>query len=236
MKIAICEDSVTDAGLLKGHVLEHYGSSCTIEIFPNEIEFLENFKPGCYDIIFMDIYLVNEDGISVCKAIRQTDDNCLIVFVTTSPDHAIEAFQVNAAHYIKKPICADTVTAALRKCDKLLAKRLAFIPVKAERAVRKVYLSELIYVEVAHNTCRLVMKSGEIRARQTMSELEKLIRHSGGGTRFIRCHQSYLVNMDYITEVKNNCFVMENGDIATIRRHDRSAIKSAFEEFLFAKT
>jgi DNA-binding LytR/AlgR family response regulator len=235
MNIAICDDTSADAKLIKDCILDYYQTRITIDVFNNEIDFLEKFKRNYYDIIFMDIYLAKGDGIAVSKTIRQTDGNCLIVFITTSSDHAIEAFQVDAAHYLKKPISGGEMALVLQKCDKILSKKSRFIPVKSERSVKKVYLSELMYIEVHHNTCRIVMKDGDIKTRQTMSELERLVTDSGGGKGFIRCHQSYLINMDYIKEVKNNCFIMENGDIATIRRYDRPAIKAAFEDYIFSK-
>jgi DNA-binding LytR/AlgR family response regulator len=68
-----------------------------------------------------------------------------------------------------------------------------------------------------------------------MSEIERLINDTNNGTGFIRCHQSYVVNMDYVKEIKDNCFVMENGDIVIIRRHDRPSIKAAFENYIFSR-
>jgi len=236
MNIAVCDDTSADAERIKSYVRDYYkNGSYSIDIFLNEVEFLEKFKDNYYDVIFMDIYLVKGNGIAVSKVIRQTDGNCQIVFVTTSVNHAIEAFQVDAAHYIKKPISCEEVALVLKKCEKILSKKADFIPVKSNRSVKKVYLSELLYIEVHHNTCRLVMKHGDIKTRQTMSELEQLIKDTNNGTGFIRCHQSYVVNMDYIKEIKDNCFVMENDDVVIIRRLDRPAIKAAFEEYIFTR-
>ena len=237
MNIAICEDASADAKRIKEYISDYYQNrlSCKIDVFLNEIDFLEKFKRNYYDIIFMDIYIGKGDGVAVSKEIRKTDDNCLLIFITSSPHHAIEAFQVDATHYIKKPISGEEMTTVLKKCDKILSKKAHYIPVKSERSIKKVYLSELLYVEVRHNTCRIVLKDGDIRARQTMTELERLIKNTDSGAGFIRCHQSYLVNMDYIKEVKDNCFIMENGDIVIIRKYDKSAIKAIFEEYIFSK-
>ncbi|MCL2047727.1 MAG: LytTR family DNA-binding domain-containing protein [Defluviitaleaceae bacterium] len=235
MNIAICDDTLADANKAKEYVGEYYNHHCNIDVFLSEVEFLEKFTDGYYDVIFMDIYLVQGNGIAVSKIIRQTDKNCLIVFVTTSADHAIEAFGVDAAHYIRKPISREEVAAVLEKCGKLLSKKGCFIPIKSNRDIKKVYLAELLYTEVYHNTCRIVTLNGEIKIRQTMSEIERLIRDTESGAHFVRCHQSYLVNLDFVKEVTDNCFVMENRDIVIIRRSDRTAIKAAFEDYLFAK-
>ncbi len=88
---------------MKQHNLQ-YG---TLDRFSSGEDFLGAFTPGKYDLIFLDIYMDGITGMETAKRIRQTDHDCRIIFITISPEFAVESYNVNASFYLLKPIGKD---------------------------------------------------------------------------------------------------------------------------------
>ena len=74
------------------------------------------FTAGKYDLIFLDIYMDGITGMETAKRIRRADHGCRIIFITTSPEFAVESYDVSASFYLLKPIEKNGVFAALDRC------------------------------------------------------------------------------------------------------------------------
>jgi CheY-like chemotaxis protein len=95
LRIAVCEDDPDDAAFLDD-LIEKSGILSECHAFAGGEELLASFGAGRYDLIFMDIYMEGMQGIETVEAIRQTDRNVVIAFITSSLDHALEGFRLNA--------------------------------------------------------------------------------------------------------------------------------------------
>lgn len=113
MNIAIVDDLKTDSDRLVGfidtYMKQHNLQYGTLDRFSSGEDFLGAFTPGKYDLIFLDIYMDGITGMETAKRIRQTDHDCRIIFITTSPEFAVESYNVNASFYLLKPIGKDGV-------------------------------------------------------------------------------------------------------------------------------
>lgn len=120
MKIAIVDDLKLDAEqlshLILSYMKEHRIPTAAPEIFPNGETFLASFTVGSFDIVFLDIYMDGLSGMETAQKLRTLDASCRIVFVTTSPDFAVDSYDVNAAFYLLKPVTMERVSKALERC------------------------------------------------------------------------------------------------------------------------
>ena len=123
MNIAICDDVYQD----KHCLFNSLSSFCATNYFDAAITeydsgeaLVETFAKGMFDIIFLDIYMNGLSGIDTAKKIRDIDKECLLVFVTSSNEHAVEGFAVNALHYLIKPISAEKLAEVFARCQKIL--------------------------------------------------------------------------------------------------------------------
>ncbi|MFR2848226.1 MAG: LytR/AlgR family response regulator transcription factor [Hungatella hathewayi] len=162
-------------------------------------------------MVFMDIYLEQEDGMQVIRELRKTDKDCPVVFFTRSTDHAVEAFEVNAVHYLTKPLVYEKLADALSRCEKLHEKQAAFLLLPTEKKLRKVRLAEILYIEVFDNTCVIHLDGETIPVRIPLKNLETKIREVDAHSDFLRCHRSYLVNMNWIMALRNDYFLLDTG-------------------------
>ena len=100
--LAICREEMRES--LKRYLEETYsGDIPVIREFESGEDFLSHFRPGDYDIIFIDQYMNGLSGINTAKRIREKDELAALVFVTTSLSHAIDSYEVRACGYLVKP-------------------------------------------------------------------------------------------------------------------------------------
>ena len=103
MRVAICDDSKNDADMIRFSLMDITDDLETVW-FGTGAELIESIKSGVfYTLVFQDIYLENEIGMDIAKAVKELSPDTQIVFVTTSLDHAIDAFKVQAIDYLVKP-------------------------------------------------------------------------------------------------------------------------------------
>ena len=110
MKIAIVDDSSLDRDFLKNGLEiifeERNIENIEIQEFSSGEELLNYLRENPSDffhIIFMDIYMEDLTGVETAKAIRKTDEQVKIVFITTSNEFASESYEVRAEDYLIKP-------------------------------------------------------------------------------------------------------------------------------------
>lgn len=120
MNIAIVDDRKTDSDRLVGFIdtyaEQHRLQWGAMDRFSSGEEFLGAFTAGKYDLIFLDIYMDGITGMETARRIRRADHGCRIIFITTSPEFAVESYDVSASFYLLKPIEKNGVFAALDRC------------------------------------------------------------------------------------------------------------------------
>lgn len=232
MRVAICDDLHFDCELLKEHI-RSYGEKNRLDFefffFESGETLLDSMVKITFDIVFLDIYMQGINGIETACAIRNAGFSSKLIFTTSSRDHAIESFEVQAVHYLVKPIDYVQVENALDRCKQLFALSDKYIEVISDRMTVRVPLRGLIYAEVFGNVTLLHTVTGIIKTYMSMDELISVL----GNDMFLRCHRSYIVNMNYIDGLEASNFIMKNSDRIPIRRQDRQEMKQRYAEYLF---
>ena len=117
MKLAIVDDNKLEQELIFNtlRTYEHERNiSLDISSYSDGNSFLNTFVPGDFDLIFMDIYLNELNGIDIVRKIRQMDSKVMIVFLTTSKEYIFEAAPFHFFDYILKPIDAESTLSCIR--------------------------------------------------------------------------------------------------------------------------
>ncbi len=137
-------------------------------------------------------------------------DKCQIIFLTTSRDHAIDAFSLDAAHYLVKPYSEKEFFSALDKVmDKLTKKDEVNITIKSTDGIIRVDLNKLVYSETDNHVQKLYLSIGKvISVRKSSTELFELLEEE---PRFYKCGSTYIINMDYIVELSSKCVAFSSG-------------------------
>ena len=236
MDIAICEDLESDRQALQ-HMINKYCNDYNLGLefstYTNGNDLLSNFTSGKFKLIFLDIYLNNSNltGIEIAKQIRIHDQECIIIFMTTSRDHALDAFKVDAMQYLVKPLDYNIIKRIFDKTQKLFSENMSFIEVPSNGLSVKILLKDIYYIEVYDKTSLIHTNLNTIKTYTPLSKLWELL----DGSSFLRCHRSYIVNMFYIDDILETDFLLKDGKKIPIRKEDSSDIKQTYSDYFFEK-
>lgn len=234
MLAVICDDLAEDRDLLlefcKQYVKEMRLPINTLS-FENAGELLINKEARAADVIFMDIYMEGALGTDAARILRGKGFRGALVFTTTSQEHYAVGYDVEATHYLLKPISWTSFCEAMRRVQNRSLNAARKIRVTSERSELDVDVSGLKYIEVyGHETIMYTVR-GEIIVNHSLSALEERL----GGDPFLRCYRYFIVNLDYVKRLNENTFLMNDGREIPISRDGRANLKSRYLSYVFKK-
>ena len=152
MRIAVCDDEREETKRISS-VIDRYNKerNARIEysIFSSSIELASVAEREKFDIYILDIIMPVLNGIDLAKEIREFDKVSPIIFLTSSPEFAVESYSVKAADYLVKPIDKERLFCSLDDIlDRTETEQEKFIIVRSDDGLRKIFFSNLIYAEV----------------------------------------------------------------------------------------
>ncbi|MDD3225763.1 MAG: LytTR family DNA-binding domain-containing protein [Clostridium sp.] len=232
MNIAICDDLEVDRKILIDMINRYFTEHnflVNMTTYNTGEDLICNFKQQNFDLIFLDIYMAKLNGIDTAKEIRKKDNNSILVFITTSSDFALDAYDLDALQYLIKPITYDKIKKILDKCLKQFATNMRFIKVLEDGYPIKILLNDIYYIDVYDKNCFIHLKDKFIKTYTSLTNLCKLLENSS----FLKCHRSYIVNMLHINEMLSNDFILRNGVKIPITRNDKLNLKQTYLDFVF---
>lgn len=166
IRIAVCDDLKTERQkiiLLLSSYLDQNNLYAEIDEFESGETFLSSDMTR-YSLIFLDIFMGGLNGMETAKKIIQSNQKIQIVFASTSIDFAAEAFNIEALHYIVKPIGKEQVYSVLDKFFESFYS-MRTVEVKVGRLEESIYLSDILYIEAKGKKTLIHMKTGILEAR-----------------------------------------------------------------------
>lgn len=214
--IAICDDEPEELAKT-GRMLENYEklhpkSYFSVEHFENAEELLASVREKNYrpDLLLMDIYMPEKMGIEAAKELREMGSTCRIIFLTSSREHALEAFRVDAAQYLVKPVPEKELFSVLdRFLPEIGEERNKFILLKVEGRLHRVALNNIVYCEAQGKTQYMYLADGSrYLLRMTMAEICEMLSEY---QEFVRVGIAYMVNMEYIESLDGHEIFLQTG-------------------------
>lgn len=234
MRIAVCDDDEREISRIGKLITEYQMSrekSVDCHYFMSSTDFLCELRGGEYDLVLLDVLMPGAGGIQAAKELRELDKNVRIIFVSASPEFAVESYSVGAYYYLLKPIEAEAFFTLLDKIEGELSARVeqGFI-LKSRDGVVRVAFAGLAYVEVINKTVFFHMADGTVReVTATLADFEgKLLSRE----EFLKTHRSYLVNLNFIQAIDMNCIMMKDGHSIPVSRQRRSMVQDTYMRFL----
>lgn len=217
LKLAICDDEQTQIEYvtsLASSWSERVGHTCEVCAFPSAEAFLFAYEDDkAYDILLLDIEMGTMNGVDLAKTIRQTNDTVQIIFLTGFPDFIAEGYEVSALHYLMKPISEEKLHAVLDKAAANLAKSEKRLYVTYDRQTDFIPLSQITYIEAQKQYVEIHTSDALYRMKSSLADIESKLDEY-----FFRCQRSFIVNLRYVTRIKNDCVVLKNGAEVPISR------------------
>ena len=234
IKIAICDDEckfLDSAEEMLKQYLSDNGISAQADLFRIPLELIDAIEKGMrYDIYLLDIYMPGISGMSIATELRSRDIKSPIIFLTSSTDHALEAFGVNATHYLLKPYTKTNFYVGMDKAmQSITSHKDDSIVLKVDNEYRSISISKILYCEAEDKYQRLYLANGErLLVRITGTELYKQLSEFDC---FYRCGRAHIVNLDHISKVSQDGAAFKDGVQLGLPHAVLAGLRKAFFDY-----
>lgn len=239
MKIVICDDSIEYLSKIEKLLLKYKETYSNIDFeiekYSNATRLFEKIKKDeLADIYILDMIMAYRSGIDIGNKIRKIDDKNVIIYITSSEDFALDAYQVHAIRYLLKPVSEDkffeAMNYALSYAD---IKKEAVYTVKTKDGLISLSYSKIEYIENSARILDIYLTNGKcvqsIFIRKSFDEeIKEIIKNDN----FLQIHKSFIVNLKYVKKIVKNSMIMESDKIIPISKNRISNVKK--EYLLFA--
>lgn len=233
LKIVVIDDEPFQVDIIKSSVLSTLKSKnieCEIDSFTRASQLLAVLEKTMHDVYFIDINLINYDGITLAKKIKEINQKALIVFISNQEERVYDSLDVQPIAFVRKNYFLKELEPAINKIIKILYEQSSdnYILIKSQGSLIKLDINSCIYIEsqgkkqILHQNKTKVV----VEIHSSMEILEKELSSKG----FFRIHKGYLVNYRYISYIANLNITLTNGDILPISRDKNTEIKEKFIE------
>lgn len=229
-RIAVIEDDKNASEKLCGYINQYgieNGQEFEISRYFTATLFLDAFRNN-FDIIFMDIELPDGNGMDVIRKVREKDENVLVIFVTNMAQFAVNGYEVRAFDFIVKPLSYYNFCikfSAVLECFR--AKREVPVWISNKDGKVRLISSRITYIEVFKHMLIYHTLDGNFQASGSLTKLEERLAEAS----FASCNRCYLVNLRYVTEVRQLSVVV-GGEELQISHLKRSSFMRALNKFL----
>lgn len=185
-----------------------------------------------FNIIFLDIYMDGANGVEIAKKLRTFDQDCILIFTTTSTDHALDGFRVRALHYLVKPYSEEDLEILFDEIAKRLPAPDKYIDVRIVGGTVRLRFKEILYAE--HFQHRIHIYSADEKktvTRQTFNEFSSNLNDE----RFFLCSRGVIVNLEHVEDFDGTAFILKNGKSISVSRDLAKSARLAFGDFLFKR-
>lgn len=190
------------------------------------------------DIAFLDIEMPRGTGFDLLKSLEEIPFK--VIFTTAYDEYALDAFKVNAVAYLLKPIDGEELNTVIEKIslekNDMLGKKLENlmnylvqkdqvkkVAFPVSDGLQFVLLDTIIRCEADGNYCKIFLHGRKnLMISKTIKHINEIINHS----KFVRVHQSHIINMDYVQKYirgKNGQIVLDDGTVIPISRSKKDS-------------
>lgn len=216
LQIALCDNDIMELESVYTLVKEYASGQPDLDIslrrFQSSYDLLESVEArGHYDIYLLDILMPHKDGIETGQIIRRTNNTSVIIYLTSSPDFALDSYSVKAQSYLLKPVQQEKLFDALDDAtNRLTIERTRHFLVRVKSSTEVIPFSQLTYVEYYKHRLICHLHSGRsIETNMYREPFEKIVQPLLDDRRFVKISASFLVNMQYIRAVTPKSFIMD---------------------------
>ena len=181
-----------------------------------------------YKIIFLDIDLIETNGITLAKNIKRINNQAIFIFVSSLNELVFEALTINPLFFIRK----DNFEDDFNKLKSLLITCLkiddtAFI-ININGRMIKLQSGEVKYLSIAGHDATINLVNCSYTMRSSMKEILKLINDE----KIVQVSKSNAVNLRHVAKMDKNIFIMKDNNKIEIGRAYKNNVVAKYERFL----
>lgn len=204
-----------------------------VETFSSGEAFIDELSSKRFDVVFMDIYMENMDGIATATRLRELTERIFLIFMTASGEHYPDAFALHAFDYVTKPFTLERIEKVLDEIIDHTPMDEDFVKISIGAQSKKIYLRDITAVTTDGHYLDIFLESGEsYRSRMTASEFTEATRNS---KRFMAINRGIIINMDFIEDANTKDITLTDGSSFPVSTKKAAAILQAISDYRFSK-
>ncbi len=230
IRIAIVEDDASYSSSLRDY-LHKYEAECgekfEISTYSDGNGIVDGYHSQ-FDIILMDIEMKFMDGMSAAEAIRNTDKEVVIIFITHTPQYAIRGYEVEALDYIIKPVSYFAFTQRLARAISRMKKReQKSVIISVKGGVVRLTANSIYYIESQGHDLIYHTSQGEYVTSGTMKDSEEALR----SLHFFRGSKWYLINLALVEGLEDGAARLKDGKLVSLSRGRKKEFMAALAQY-----
>ena len=232
VNLVICDDEPSARSLICKYVerfSEESGETFAITQFKNGEDLLHDYPVNC-DIILIDILMDMLNGIETAARLRQIDKDVCIIFITQTPQYALNAYKVHALGYLTKPVSYQDLCYELNEAlRRLSVNKDEYIILKNQSETIKLNIRDIVFVEAQNHKLRFVMSNNEVHYYYgKLVDIEQQLENKY----YFRCHRAYLLNLRWLNRVEGNDAILATGYTVPVSKSRRNELIQHLTDYL----
>ena len=232
----ICDDELPQQQANR-LLLEQWASEQEVQVritcFPSAEAFLFYYEENkSCDVLLLDVEMGAMDGVTLARKIRSGNKEVQIIFITGYMDYILDGYEVEALHYLLKPVSTENLFPVLDRAVLRLAENEKVLLVRGNDESIRIPLYEIRYLEVMGNYVT-IYADGEYKVKATLSYFEKeLGEDEDEGGLFLRIGRSYIVNLKCVRKVSKGELTLMDDSVLLLPRGADKRVNQAIIERL----
>lgn len=226
-QVAVLEDEEPIREYIKEKIMKNGKGLVSVDAFESGENLLAMLEKKPYHIYYLDIELKNSetDGYAIARKIRCSDKCAIIIFVSSHDEYACEAYEMEVLRFLQKPILEEKLKESLNKALEIIGRGEDTFCYKINRKEYEIPVNEILYFESKGKKIIIhTVKQKKIEFYGTIKEIGKHLCENY----FEQCHKSYLVNIEYITDIMGDCLYVNQDRQLPISRGYKERLKSSY--------
>lgn len=216
IRVALCDDEETVREYLS-RLLEEWkerqNDQLQIEYFESAESFLFQYEEDKrWQLLILDIEMGKMNGVELAKKVREHNKEVQILFVTGYMDYISDGYEVEALHYLLKPVTKEKLFSVLDRARERMKKSEKALFLQGSDETVRIPYYEIRYVEVQHNYVT-IHAAEDYTVKKTLSELEEEL-----GDGFFRTGRSFLVNLKCVKRITKKEVSLKDGMVIPLSR------------------
>lgn len=218
------------------NALRRYLSEHTLRMevyaYAHAQDFWEARQQRYFELLLVMVRQGEGEGINLARQLRERDQETLLVFISPDAGWAVESYRVRAHDYLLWPFSYAQFETMMNLCARTLRRRRPFVEIKEGRLTTRVLLEDIFYTDYRNHYIQIHLRDRVIRTYMTFPAFADLM---ASHPRFLCCYRNVLVNMDRVTAVDDQDFLLEDGSRVPLSRNGRQLILQRFHDYQFEK-
>ncbi|MDR2600052.1 MAG: LytTR family DNA-binding domain-containing protein [Oscillospiraceae bacterium] len=230
MRIALCDDEKIYRESLETALRTFEALPIDTEIFTftNGESLIENHLIQPYDIVFLDIEMQGMSGLETGQELRSKDRNVIIIYLTSYKKYVFKSFIIEPFDYILKPIKNEIIHEVLDRAIRKYKEQHYVIDIKYQDKAYALEVCDIVYIESDLRHITIYTKDNIYKSIGKLNEYEHRLSPYG----FLRCHQSFLINMSYIKSINSNTIKTTLGSEISMSSRRKQKCLSVYTDFI----